>query len=629
MRLNYFPFSELERVRMLECDKVAKAALFADMCRINLLYMIMRAGSGHVGTSLSCIDIVSWLFLEGMGTQDRYFSSKGHDAPALYSVLIGMGMLDFDMLHKLRRIGGLPGHPDIGTPHMVTNTGSLGMGISKAKGMVLANRLQNRTGRVFVLTGDGELQEGQFWESLISAVNLRMGEITVIVDHNKIQSDTWVSETSGLGDLESKFEAFGMRVHRCNGNDMGTLSTELVKIYKADQPQVLIADTLKGSGVSFMEHPAVMRTENIYNYHSGAPSNSDYREAVGELLGRLERRLADLGEKMVAVETASAEETSSTPVVQRLIPAYSEELIEQADTHDEIVALDGDLILDTGLIPFRERFPERFFECGIAEQDMVSQAGGLALSGVFPVVHSFACFLSDRPNEQIYNNATEKTKIMYVGSLAGIIPGGPGHSHQCVRDISALGGIPALTMIEPCNETETRMAVKYCVEETRDSTYLRLTSIPVEIPYDLPSQYKLTYGRGGILREGTDAVLIGYGPSLLSQAFAAAEYLENDGLSLAIVNLPWLNRVDHEWLGETLSGFSYVFTLDNHYVVGGQGDMLLSAIAELNFERSLNVKKLGVREIPVCGTNGEVLEHHRLDATGLAEDIDNFVKAKR
>ena len=100
-------------------------------------------------------------------------------------------------------------------------------------------------------------------------------------------------------------------------------------------------------------------------------------------------------------------------------------------------------------------------------------------------------------------------------------------------------------------------------------------------------------------------------------------------MSLAIVNLPWLNRVDHEWLGETLSGFSYVFTLDNHYVVGGQGDMLLSAIAELNFERSLNVKKLGVREIPVCGTNGEVLEHHRLDATGLAEDIDNFVKAKR
>ena len=312
MLLNHVPFTELERVRTLEGDRVAKAAVFADICRINLLYMIMRAGSGHVGTSLSCIDIVSWLFLEGMGTQDRYFSSKGHDAPALYSVLIGMGMLDFDMLHKLRRIGGLPGHPDIGTPHMVTNTGSLGMGISKAKGMVLANRLQNRTGRVFVLTGDGELQEGQFWESLISAVNLRMGEITVIVDHNKIQSDTWVSETSGLGDLESKFEAFGMRVHRCNGNDMGTLSTELVKIYKADQPQVLIADTLKGSGVSFMEHPAVMQAENLYNYHSGAPSNSDYREAVGELLGRLERRLADLGEKMVAVETASAEAVSYT-----------------------------------------------------------------------------------------------------------------------------------------------------------------------------------------------------------------------------------------------------------------------------------------------------------------------------
>ena len=119
-------------------------------------------------------------------------------------------------------------------------------------------------------------------------------------------------------------------------------------------------------------------------------------------------------------------------------------------------SLDADLRLDCGLVAFRERFPDRFFECGIAEQDMVSQAGAMALAGLLPVVHSFACFLSTRPNEQIYNNATEGTKVIYAGSLAGLVPGGPGHSHQSVRDISALGAVPGMSLIEPFTEAEVR-----------------------------------------------------------------------------------------------------------------------------------------------------------------------------
>jgi len=125
---------------------------------------VARAGSGHLGSSFSSLDIVSWLYLNELGRgenrADLYFSSKGHDAPGLYAVLVATGVLPFDRIHTLRRLGGLPGHPDIATPGVVTNTGPLGMGISKAKGMILANRLQRREGRVFVMTGDGELQEG-------------------------------------------------------------------------------------------------------------------------------------------------------------------------------------------------------------------------------------------------------------------------------------------------------------------------------------------------------------------------------------------------------------------------------------------------------------------------------------
>lgn len=625
--LSYVPYGELERVRRLDADPYTRASLFATLCRINTLYMIKKAGSGHVGTSFSCMDIVSWLFLDEMDHEvDRYFSSKGHDAPALYSALIGMGMLDFDSIHRLRRLGGLPGHPDVSVPHMVTNTGSLGMGISKAKGMVLANRIQGKRGKIFVLTGDGELQEGQLWESLISAANLQLGEITAIVDHNKIQSDTWVSQTSHLGDIEAKFEAFGWEVGRCDGNDVRAFSKELHRVQEdSDRPKVIIADTLKGKGVSFMEPMYAMRDGGLYPFHSGAPDDKSYSVAMQELLDRANAFLADIGEETLRIETIGSVPAPVPTSVQKLIPAYSEALIEQAEKHAELVALDGDLVLDTGLIPFRERFPDRFIECGIAEQDMVSQAGGMALNGLLPVVHSFACFLSDRPNEQIYNNATEHTKIIYVGSLAGLIPGGPGHSHQSVRDISALAGVPGLVMIEPCNEDETRMAVEFCVGSTDESSYLRLTSIPLEIPYDLPVDYKLAVGRGVYLTQGDDAILFGYGPSLLSQAFKASKLLAERGIDLRIVNLPWLNRVDDDWLRSVVEGYDHVLTLDNHYVVGGQGDVVLSALAESGLKRFPRAKKLGVRDVPVSGTNDEVLRAHRLDARSLAEDIQQFM----
>ena len=159
--LQYVPRDEMRRIATLPAPAPARAVAFAVACRINALYMIARAGSGHPGTSFSCLDVLAWLFLEELrrtedgGARDCYFSSKGHDAPALYAVLAGLGHLDFELIHALRRLGGLPGHPDVATPGCVTNTGSLGMGISKAKGMIIANRLRGVDARVFVLTGDG------------------------------------------------------------------------------------------------------------------------------------------------------------------------------------------------------------------------------------------------------------------------------------------------------------------------------------------------------------------------------------------------------------------------------------------------------------------------------------------
>ncbi len=635
IELRYVPRDEFSRVLALDTDATRKAALFADLCRVNVLYMIARAGSGHIGTSFSCLDIVSWLYLNELREADAsggdlFFSSKGHDAPAMYAVLTALGRLPFEKIHQLRRLNGLPGHPDVAIPAIEANTGSLGMGISKAKGMLLANRVLGRRGRAFVLTGDGELQEGQFWESLLSASNQKLGDLTVIVDHNKIQSDTWVSQVSDLGHLEAKFSSFGWRVMRVDGHDVQAIATTLRTLSGVtDAPKIVIADTVKGRGVSFMEGTALGPNDRLYRFHSGAPDDETYTRAVTELVARIDRTLAALQAGTIQLERVARPLRPQPVAPQRLVTAYSRALVEQARRNPRIVAFDADLALDTGLLAFEEAFPDRFVECGIAEQDMVSQAGGAALKGLLPVVHSFACFLSDRPNEQIYNNATERTKVVYVGSLAGLVPGGPGHSHQCVRDIAALSAVPGLVMIEPSCEREVQLAVSFCLEGTPDSCYLRLVSVPWDIAFELPSDYALRYGRGATLVEGTDAVMFSYGPVLLSEAVSAAALMrERHGISVSVINLPWLNRIDPDWLMATVRDAQAVFTLDNHFIAGGQGDMILRTLAERATDRTRIARRIGVVGVPVCGTNDEVLRAHGLDAESLCASMAAALQQK-
>src|SRR5690242_18439771 len=295
--LSYVPREVFRAVRGGIKDPIARAEVLADLCRINTLFMIMQAGSGHIGSSFSSTDIITWLWTEelrdangGSKDADVYFSSKGHDVPALYSLLIAIEKLDFSLLPKLRQLNGLPGHPDVSTPYIATNTGSLGMGISKAYGMARANRYSGRHGRIFVMTGDGELQEGQIWESLQPVANEKLSDIIVIVDHNKFQSDTAVAAVSDLGPIEQKFRDFGWEVRRGDGHDFTVLRDTLAHFETVtDKPKVFIADTIKGRGVSFME--GIACGDHTYHFHAGAPSLEHYLAAVGELTTRIDARM--------------------------------------------------------------------------------------------------------------------------------------------------------------------------------------------------------------------------------------------------------------------------------------------------------------------------------------------------
>jgi transketolase len=626
------PKKEFERLGTALTDKYTRLAVFADMCRLNTLSTVKLAGSGHLGSSFSAMDIVTWLFCEEMNirqvgvdnpNRDIYFSSKGHDVPGLYAVFYALGLLDEEKFLKLRRLGGTFGHPDVRIPGLEANSGSLGMGISKAKGMALAKKMQGFGGRVFVLLGDGELQEGQIYEGLQTAIYQKVNNLTVIVDHNKVQSDKPVAEIGDLGDLVSKIEAFGWFVERIDGHDYRQIESAFRKLEKvSDCPKMIIADTIKGCGVSFMEHPQALKDNNgLYLWHSGAPDDASYEKGRDELLARINKILKTAGRDSLEIHTLPYDKKATLEVKEYVSDAFGDRLVELGRKHKNLVVLDADLSSDCRLRKFEAAFPERFIECGIAEQDMVSTAGGLALQGMLPVCSSFAVFLASRANEQIYTNFCENTKIIYVDHYAGLIPAGPGQSHQSVRDISLFSAFENMDILQPCNPEETAQALTYCVETARQSSMIRLIIGPSPRQILLKDGYVLEPGKGCEMTPGVDAVLITYGPVMLNEALLAAEILSAKGFALKVINMPWLNRVDPAWLKEALGDCRLVSVLEDHVGSSGLGVFLTYALSKEGLLQNRRIDIMAPSWPLACGTPDEVLHHHRLDGASVADRI--------
>ena len=646
-RLELIPPGEFRRVADADLDSNGRLALLADMCRFNALTAVKRAGSGHLGSTFSSLDVVAHLLWEelnvaqvGFDSPDRdvYFSSKGHDVPGLYAALNALDVIPAERLLRLRRLGGLDGHPDVGVPGIEANSGSLGMGISKARGIAWAKRHLGRGGRVVVMVGDGELQEGQNWEALQAAAHQRVGRLLVVVDRNELQSDKATEEILALERLDEKLRAFGCRVATCDGHDHAALRAAFAA-FRDDEgtPAVLVARTIKGKGVSFMEHPVALAAGGgTYRWHAGAPDDETFERAAEELLGRIRELAGADGLEPVATEPVPAgddargtslagePESGAGTRAQRVTDeyvaaAYGDALLELAAREPRLVVLDADLASDCRVRAFELAEPGRFVENGIAEQDMVSMAAGMARHGLVPVVNSFASFLASRANEQIYNQASERTKVVYAMHYAGLIPAGPGKSHQSLRDASLVAAIPGVAVVHPCNAEETRAVVEWAVLEAEESVAIRLAIGPSPRKIELPVEYGVEPGVGVTLRDGTDAMLVSYGPVMLHEALTAATLLAERAIAAAVVAMPWLNRIDEDWLGDTFNGVRELLVVEDHAPVGALGDALRRAVATLPEPPTVSVA--GVEGWPACGTPVEALRYHGLDGASLADRV--------
>ena len=375
-------FVRRETLRALPDDQLDTAL------RLNILSMIQCAGSGHLGSSLSVLNILKEYYKPG----EWCFSSKGHDAPAFYALKHYHGELtDADLL-TLRKPNGLPGHPERGVAGAIVSTGSLGMGLSKAVGLAWAHPER----QVTVIVGDGELQEGQCYEALSFVNRSKLPNLHVICDANGYQSDTKTLAADPLPGVDYRYTVKGYRVLAAGSEDR-------------------------------------------YPYHAGALPPDQYVECVNRLTSQL---------RDVPLWIEPREHTPKA--LKTLVSAYSDALGVALAKYPQIVVLDADLAWDCGLWAVRSTFPDRFIECGIAEQHMVSMASGLAAAGKLPIVHSFAAFLT-RAHEQIRDVLRDThTNVIFTGMLAGPLPLGPGRSHDA-------GDLDLLSFQQgPCQVLEPR-----------------------------------------------------------------------------------------------------------------------------------------------------------------------------
>ncbi len=269
-------------------DKQTKLSLEKTACKVRLgiIHGVHAAKSGHPGGSLSCADILTYLYFKEMNIdpenpkkpdRDRFVLSKGHAAPALYATLAERGFFSPDELFNLRHVGSfLQGHPDMNkVPGVDMSTGSLGQGISAAVGMALSAKHFGDNYRVYAVLGDGEIEEGQVWEAAMFASNKKLSNLIVFVDLNGLQIDGSIDEVNSARPVDKKFEAFGFETIEINGHDFDEIESALDKAKRSDKPVAIIANTVKGKGVSFME--------NNVGWHGKAPNDEQYELAVKEL----------------------------------------------------------------------------------------------------------------------------------------------------------------------------------------------------------------------------------------------------------------------------------------------------------------------------------------------------------
>ncbi len=618
----------MEWVKKLDAMKA-----MAQLLRRHCVEATTLAGSGHPTTCLSSADVVTALFFHSLRydianpsnpLNDRFVLSKGHAAPLLYAVWAEAGAIPVESLKTLRRIDSdLEGHPTPRFQWAEVATGSLGQGLSIAVGMALAGKMDKLPFCVYALLGDGEVAEGGVWEAVAFASYYRLDNLKAIVDVNRLGQSGPTMLQHDLELYARRFAAFGWHTILVDGHDFEQLVNAFDQAATVKgQPTVILARTLKGKGVSFLEDKE--------GWH-GRPLPKDLAEKALAELALSEGQIALARSLKVQPPTDGAE--ISLPSVSeewhRRIEfpryelgqqvatreAYGDALVAIGKANPLIVALDGDVKNSTFSEKFLAAFPERFVECFIAEQNMIGVAVGLAARGKIPFASSFACFLM-RAYDFIRMAGIGMANIKLCGSHAGVSIGEDGPSQMGLEDLAAMRAIPRSVVLYPCDAVST---VKLVAEMAKYQgiAYLRTTRPKTPVIYDNAEEFPI--GGLKVLRQSpNDAVTVVAAGITVFEALKAYEALASEGLHIRIVDLYSVKPLDTEALvRHAQQTNNLVVTVEDHYPEGGLGEAVASAVSPYG----IRVHKLAVTDLPRSGKPEELMDMFGISAKHIVQTV--------
>ena len=463
------------------------------------LVALCAAGSGHSGGTLSMMEIVAALYLKVANhdpnnpdwkERDRIIWSGGHKAPALYLGLGFAGYFPIEDIVTLRKLySPFQGHPHrLKLPGVEVSSGSLGQGLSIAVGMALAGKLDGGTHSVFCIMGDGEQQEGNIWEAVMEASHFKLDNLVAIIDRNRLQIDGWVKDVMNVEPLGERYRSFGWEVIEIDGHDLAQVVDSLQKaknIPVSGKPTMILANTVKGKGVSFME--------NIAGWHGKAPSYDELVKALEELglkqtiaydalLKKANEYQREVEVKLAAKTPSFSREywwNTAGPMQVKMEPTrkgFGRSLQNNGDD-ERVVCLGLDISSSITISDFYSGKPERknrWISMGIAEQSATAAAAGLAREGKLPVFGTYGTFAAARNLDQIrvsicYGNFN----VLIAGAHGGVSVGPDGATHQALEDLFAMCGLPNMSVVVPCDAIETRKATDYLLLQHVGPKYIR------------------------------------------------------------------------------------------------------------------------------------------------------------
>jgi transketolase len=604
-----------------------KSKLIRKWCLISTT----EAESGHPTSCLSAADLTAVLFDKYFTYDianplnlfnDRFVLSKGHAAPLLYTLFGMAGAYPLEELKMLRKFGSrFEGHPVPKFIYAEAATGSLGQGLSVGAGLALLAKRENLPYKSYVLLGDGELAEGQIWEAANFASYHKLDNLIAILDINRLAQSGETMFGHHIEKYVNRFQAFDFEIIAIDGHNFDEADKALQQAVnnKSGKPFAIVAKTSKGKGISFLE--------NKDGWHGKALKKEELLKALDEL-GEVNDSLR------FNVKKPSQNKFPANAVIDTSVnlsfeknkeyatrEVFGQAVTQLGEKNTDIYALDGDVKNSTFTEDFLKAFPERFVECYIAEQNMVTVAAGLSRLGKIPIVATFAAFLT-RAADQIRMARVSEANIKFVGSHVGVSIGEDGPSQMGLEDIALFGALPDTIILQPADGISASKLVPLMISH-HGFVYMRTLRPKTPVIYDASEEFQIG-GSKTLTHSEDDALTIAATGITVFEAMKAADELKGQGINVRVLDCYCINPIDKKTLIKSLQETrkQILITVEDHFAHGGMGDFAAAAISDMN----IRIEKMAVPQISESGSKDQLLNKAGIDASGIIARVKELIK---